>query len=73
MKRRSFIRGILATCVAPMFLPGGGRIWKATFEQRWEVNPEWVDAPLEYYIMYSAGAIDVVRQNAIEHNFWKLP
>lgn len=29
MNRRSFINTLVAGCVAPHFLPGGGRIWKA--------------------------------------------
>jgi hypothetical protein len=27
MERRSFIKALLAGCVAPMFLPGAGRLW----------------------------------------------
>lgn len=30
MKRRSFIRSMLAACVAPMWLPSAGRIWTQT-------------------------------------------
>lgn len=30
MQRRSFIKSLIACSVAPMWLPGGGRLWKAT-------------------------------------------
>jgi hypothetical protein len=36
---------MLRLAVAPMVLPGAGRLWKATFERVPAINPSWVDAP----------------------------
>jgi len=54
MNRRSFLNSILTACVAPHFLPGGGRIWKAALEPTWVINPEWESA--KYRIFWPSPA-----------------
>lgn len=45
---------MLTACIAPMFLPGGGRLWKATLVPLPpEINPEWVTAPYDMEFLYS--------------------
>ena len=53
MNRRNFLGGILVSCVAPLILPSGNRIWKRTkdlylptnlyisVEIVSQINPSW--------------------------------
>ena len=43
MTKRSFIKSLIAFSVAPMVLPGAGRLWKATIDTS-SINPNWVMA-----------------------------
>jgi hypothetical protein len=44
MNRRSFIAGIIAASIAPMWLPSAERVWHPAREVGWILNPEWLNA-----------------------------
>jgi hypothetical protein len=66
MNRRSFITGIISASVAPMFLPGVGRLWRATVhvphefgfrERDYAGDWEWTPIGYGFWMRLGDGAI----------------
>lgn len=68
MNKRTFIKALLAGCVAPAALlraADDAFKWKAASARLWRVNPEWVDAPYEmvdFYLSPSPCLLPVLRK-----------
>lgn len=69
MNRRSFLRGVIASCVAPaLLLPKTASIpkWKRTTQQLWVPNPEWKTAEYEIAWLASPNLVKYLAQNEVQ-------